>query len=173
LKFSLALEKRAPASSSSPVRRETPSNPTDHAETIKKSKLGLYEVEHELYYYSLENRSNLCQIPANRYILSILRLSLPIKITPLIWQVQMTEKNYSNYQQKLIKRFYQNRDAIALQRAQELVTELYLSEGKKREKVWVTLAKNLELAGVPVDHIAHLREKDDPALVAKILSEMV
>jgi hypothetical protein len=85
----------------------------------------------------------------------------------------MADKNYSNYQQKLIKRFYQNRDAIALQRAQELVTELYLSEGKKREKVWVTLAKNLELAGVPVDHIAHLREKDDPALVAKILSEMV
>lgn len=85
----------------------------------------------------------------------------------------MTEKNYSAYQQKLIKRFYKNRDAIALQRAQELVTELYLSEGKKREKVWGTLAKNLELAGVPADHIAHLREKDDPALVAQILSDMV
>lgn len=85
----------------------------------------------------------------------------------------MTDKNYSAYQQKIIKRFYQNRDAIALQRAQELVTELYLSEGKKREKVWLTLVKNLELAGVPADHIAHLRQKDDPALVAKLLAEMV
>ncbi len=85
----------------------------------------------------------------------------------------MTDKNYSAYQQKLIKRFYENRDSIALQRSQELVTELYLSEGKKREKVWVALAKNLELAGVPVDHIAHLREKDDPALIAQILSDMV
>jgi hypothetical protein len=85
----------------------------------------------------------------------------------------MSDKNFSSYQQKLIKRFYENRDSIALQRAQELVTELYLSEGKKREKVWVTLEKNLKLAGIPDDHVAHLREKDDPALVAQILSDMV
>ncbi len=53
----------------------------------------------------------------------------------------MADKNYTAHQQKIIKRFYENRDSIALQRAQELVTELYLTEGKKREKVWVTLAK--------------------------------
>ena len=86
----------------------------------------------------------------------------------------MTDKNYSAYQQKLIKRFYENRDSIALQRAQELVTELYLAEGKKkREKVWVALAKNLELAGVPADHVQHLREKDDPEMVAKTIASMV
>lgn len=85
----------------------------------------------------------------------------------------MTDKNYTAHQQKIIKRFYENRDSIALQRAQELVTELYLTEGKKREKVWVTLVKNLELAGVPADHIAHLREKDDPELVATLLATMV
>ena len=85
----------------------------------------------------------------------------------------MADKNYSVHQQKIIKRFYENRDSIALQRAQELVTELYLTEGKKREKVWVTLAKNLELAGVPVDHIAHLREQDNPELVANLLAQMV
>ena len=41
---------------------------------------------------------------------------------------------YSKFQQRAIKNFYDNREAIALQRAQELVTELYLTEGKKREK---------------------------------------
>ena len=46
---------------------------------------------------------------------------------------------YSKYQQKVISRYYDNRDAIALQRAQELVTELYLSEGKKRQKHWESL----------------------------------
>ena len=37
---------------------------------------------------------------------------------------------YSKYQQKVIKRYYDNRDSIALQRVQELVTELYLASGK-------------------------------------------
>ena len=53
----------------------------------------------------------------------------------------MTER--SKYQQSVIRNYYQNRDAIALQRAQEIVTELYLSEGKKREKYWKSLANHL------------------------------
>ncbi len=60
----------------------------------------------------------------------------------------MAQENYTRYQQNVIKRFYDNRDAIAFQRAQELVTELYLNEGKKREKVWDSLCKNLERLGV-------------------------
>ena len=55
---------------------------------------------------------------------------------------------YSKYQQKIIKNYYENRDSIALQRAQELVTELYLAEGKKRERHWKTLAGCLEKLGV-------------------------
>ncbi len=81
------------------------------------------------------------------------------------------EKNYSKFQQNVIKRFYDNRDTIAFQRAQELVSELYLTEGKKREKVWDTLAKNLEKLGVPVDQIAHLRSQDKPELVANLITE--
>lgn len=83
----------------------------------------------------------------------------------------MTERAHSKYQQKVIKRYYDNIDNIGLQRAQELVTELYLSEGKKRAKVWEALAKSLEQAGVPTSQIAHLREQDNPELVAKLLTE--
>lgn len=85
----------------------------------------------------------------------------------------MAEKNHSRYQQKVIKRYYENADAIGLQRAQELVTELYLAEGKKRAKVWDSLAKSLEKAGVPASQIAHLREQDNPELVAKLLTEKI
>ncbi len=85
----------------------------------------------------------------------------------------MTEKNFSKYQQNVIKCYYDNRDAIGLQRAQELITELYLSEGKKRQKVWESLAKNLEKAGVPASQIAHLREQDNPELVAKLIAEKI
>ena len=83
----------------------------------------------------------------------------------------MSDKNLSKYQQKIIKRYYDNSDSIGLQRAQELVSELYLTEGKKREKVWDSLAKNLEKAGFPATQIAHLRQQDNPELVAKVLTE--
>lgn len=83
----------------------------------------------------------------------------------------MAERAHTKYQQKVIKRYYDNLDAIGLQRAQELVTELYLSEGKKRTKVWEALAKSLEQAGVPAAQIAHLRQQDNPELVANLLTE--
>lgn len=82
-----------------------------------------------------------------------------------------TGKNYSKFQQGVIKRYYDNKDAIGLQRASELVTELYLAEGKKRQKVWDSLAKQLEKAGIAPAHIANAREKDDPELVAKLIAE--
>jgi hypothetical protein len=85
----------------------------------------------------------------------------------------MAQENYSRYQQNIIKRFYDNRDSIALQRAQELVTELYLTEGKKREKIWDSLEKNLEKIGIPADQIAHLRKQDNPELVANLITQKV
>lgn len=77
--------------------------------------------------------------------------------------------NFSRHQQSIIKRYYNNRDDIALQRAQELVTELYLNEGKKRIKVWDALVKNLEKVGIPATQIEHLRQSDNPELVVKTL----
>ena len=81
----------------------------------------------------------------------------------------MGMENYSRHQQSIIKRYYNNRDDIALQRAQELVTELYLAEGKKRAKVWDTLVKNLEKLEIPASQIEHLRKSDNPELVVKTL----
>ncbi|MFK7734949.1 MAG: hypothetical protein AB8B50_02910 [Pirellulaceae bacterium] len=85
----------------------------------------------------------------------------------------MTEKNYSKFQQNVIRRYYENADAIGLQRAQELVTELYLAEGKKRLKVWESLEKSLAKAGISKAQITRLRESDDPAVVAQFLTKKV
>ena len=81
--------------------------------------------------------------------------------------------NYSRYQQNIIKKYYENRDTISLQRVQELVTELYLSEGKKREKYWQTLGTHLEKLGVRKAHIEHLLEQDDPELVANLVKNLM
>jgi hypothetical protein len=80
---------------------------------------------------------------------------------------------FTKYQQKVIQRYYDHRDDIALQRVQELVTELYLSEGKKRTKHWDSLALHLGKLGVKPDVIAHLRKEDKPELVAKLVEKLV
>ncbi len=80
---------------------------------------------------------------------------------------------YSKYQQNIIKNYYNNRDAIALQRAQELVTELYLSEGKKRQKYWEQLAGHFAKLGVKQSQIDHLIAKDNPELAAKLVQSIV
>jgi hypothetical protein len=79
----------------------------------------------------------------------------------------------SRYQERIIKNYYKNRDAIGLQKSMEAVTELYLSEGKKRAQVWKRLASHLEKMGLPPDQIEHLRKKDDPELVAEVLKKFV
>lgn len=81
--------------------------------------------------------------------------------------------DYSKFQQKVIKRYYDNRDDIALQRVQELVTELFLSEGKKRTKHWDSVALHLGKLGVKPDVVDHLRKQDKPELVASLVKKLI
>ncbi len=45
-------------------------------------------------------------------------------------------KEYSDYQKKIIKRFYDNRGDIDFRRLGEIASDLYLSTGKKTERLW-------------------------------------
>lgn len=80
---------------------------------------------------------------------------------------------FSKYQQNVIKNYYDNKEAISLQRLGELVTELYLAEGKKRETQWKHVVSALEKLKIPAARIEHLRKADNPALVAKLLEELL
>lgn len=82
-------------------------------------------------------------------------------------------EQHSKYQQKAIKNFYDNREAIGIQRLQELVTDLYLAEGKKREKTWGYIELALAKVEVKPARIAHLRKQDDPQLLAKLVEELL
>ncbi len=79
----------------------------------------------------------------------------------------------SKYQQKIIKNYYENREAISLQRLSELVTELYLAEGKDRQKQWKNIVSALEKLKVPASRIEHLLKQDNPSLVAKLVEELL
>ena len=80
--------------------------------------------------------------------------------------------DFSKHQQKIIKNYYQNIDKISLQKLSELVTELFLSEGKKRQTLWKTAIAAMKKIGLPQSRIDHLVEKNDPALLAKLVQEL-
>jgi hypothetical protein len=84
----------------------------------------------------------------------------------------MGMENYTRYQQGIIKRFYQNQDGIQLQRLSELVTDLYLAEGKKLDKLWQTAAGLLEKMGVPAARVQHIVAARKPELIANLVKEM-
>ena len=80
--------------------------------------------------------------------------------------------DYTPYQQKIIKRFYNNYESIKVQRLSELVTELYLAEGKKRDRLWKQVGEALTKLEFPASRVEHLLQKRDPALLAGILKEL-
>lgn len=80
--------------------------------------------------------------------------------------------DYTPYQQKIIKRYYDNQDTLQSQRLAELVSELYLAEGKKRQRAWQAAAVAMQKLGVPQSRIDHLLKQDNPALVAEVVKEL-
>jgi hypothetical protein len=80
--------------------------------------------------------------------------------------------DYTPYQQKIIKRYYDNQETLAAQRLAELVSDLYLATGKKRQRVWENLEATMKKLGVPQPRIDHLKKQDNPALVADLVKEL-
>ena len=80
--------------------------------------------------------------------------------------------DFTPHQQKIIKRYYDNQDLIQSQRLAELVTELYLAEGKKRQRVWKSIVGAMQKLGVPQSRIDHLLTQNDPALLAQVVKEL-
>jgi ATP/maltotriose-dependent transcriptional regulator MalT len=80
--------------------------------------------------------------------------------------------DYTPYQERVIKRYYEHRDQLAEQRLAELVSEIFLAKGKKLERLWQNAAAALAKAGVPLSRIEHILAVRDPALVASVVKEL-
>jgi alcohol dehydrogenase class IV len=81
-------------------------------------------------------------------------------------------KDYSNYQRKVINRYYDNLDTIALTRLQELVTELYLQKNTtKEDKLWERVDKAMEKLKVKPKLREHIMQKRRVEVLAKNLED--
>ena len=84
----------------------------------------------------------------------------------------MADREYSSYQRKIISRYYDNREQMDEQRLTDLVAELYLSEGKKRAKLWVTAQELMGRLYVPAKRIEHVIASDDPTILAAVVNDL-
>lgn len=77
------------------------------------------------------------------------------------------------YQDRIIKNYYQNQDALMVQKLSDLVTDLYLAEGKSRAGLWKRIAAALKNLKIPEAQIEHLVKSDNPALLANLVKELL
>ena len=84
----------------------------------------------------------------------------------------MTKRDYSSYQQGLIKRYYDNLPQQTLGKLAELVTELYLAKSpKKLDQLWGRVEKALTKIKVPKKIAEHILSKRKPEILAANLED--
>ena len=79
---------------------------------------------------------------------------------------------HSNYQTKVISRYYDNLDTIMLRKLGELVTELYLADtAAKQNQLWQRVHKAMVKLKVPPAIIDHIMKKRSVEILAKNLQD--
>lgn len=79
-------------------------------------------------------------------------------------------QDYSRHQRKIIDRYYDNLDTITLTKLQELVSNLFLAEGKKAETLWKRAETLLAKTDARGADIRATIEKRDIQKFAQIVS---
>ncbi|MCR4321235.1 MAG: hypothetical protein NUV74_12980 [Candidatus Brocadiaceae bacterium] len=86
---------------------------------------------------------------------------------------QKEEKGYTTYQQKVIRRFYENKDLRLIQKLGELVSNLYVETNeKKRESGWKKIKEILIDLKVHPHEVEFLTKDKNLVVISKKLAEM-
>ena len=86
---------------------------------------------------------------------------------------QKEEKGYTPYQQKVIRRFYENKDLRLIQKLGELVSNLYVETSeKKRESGWKRIKEILIDLKVHPHEVEFLTKDKNLTLISKKLAEV-
>ena len=86
---------------------------------------------------------------------------------------QHVKKGYTEYQKKVIRNFYENKDLRLIQKLGELVSNMYLETSeKKRESGWNKIRKMLIALKVHPNEIEFLMKDKNLTVISKKLAEM-
>ena len=84
----------------------------------------------------------------------------------------MAQRDYSEHQQRIISKYYNQLDTIMLQKLQELVGELYLADtDAKRKRLWQRVEKAMQNLQLPADLVEHLMAQKNVETLARNLQE--
>lgn len=82
--------------------------------------------------------------------------------------------DFTAHQKKIINRYYDHRDEIALTNLQEIVTELYLATTEKKvEQLWKRVEKAMASLKVPPKEAAKILFEKKPESLAKCVREWI
>lgn len=81
-------------------------------------------------------------------------------------------QDLSGHQRKIVSRYYDHRDTIMATKLSELVSELYLAEGKKAETLWGRAAKALANTDADPARAARIVETRDTEALARLVTSL-
>ena len=82
-------------------------------------------------------------------------------------------QHLTRHQQGIVKRYYDNADTIALQRLQEIVSDLYLgSDGAKADRLWKSAAGFLPKAGASPEQTTTILAGKNVAALAELVGRL-
>jgi hypothetical protein len=84
----------------------------------------------------------------------------------------VAKQEYTHYQKSIIHSYFNNLDAIMLQKVAELVSELYLAETEaKKDRLWQRVQKAMTNLKIPPDIADHILAQRDVQVLAKNLQD--
>jgi len=84
----------------------------------------------------------------------------------------MAQRDYSEYQQNIISRYYGQLDTIMLHKLQALVSELYVADSEaKKKRLWDRVRKAMEKLNVPQPIMEHIMGRKDVEVLARNLQD--
>lgn len=84
----------------------------------------------------------------------------------------MAQREYTDYQKKIIDRYYQHLDAISLAKLQELASDLYLAQTQaEKKRLWQRVKKAMDKLKIPAAIADHIIASQDPQVLARHLEQ--
>jgi murein endopeptidase len=82
-------------------------------------------------------------------------------------------QHLSRYQQKIVHRYYEHLDTIAITKVAEATSELYLcTDPKKAEKIWQSVAKALDKTAASDAQVRRILEARDVKGLAELVGKL-
>jgi len=84
----------------------------------------------------------------------------------------MPKQEYTKYQKSVISGYYNNLDAIMVQKVAEMVSELYVADSDaKKDRLWQRVHKAMATLKIPQAIIDHIMAERNVQVLAKNLQD--